>query len=66
MIYRLCLNPVICVRLIKNRRAIARLILAAGRDHKRVKEIIQRFKKLAQSHTLGGLDWKKLRDEGRR
>lgn len=50
----------------KHGRPVARLIPATGTDRKHIKKIIQRFKNLAQSHTLGGLDWKQLRDEGRK
>jgi len=50
----------------KHGRPVARLIPVAGTDRERIKETIQRLKKLAQSHTLGGLDWKQLRDEGRK
>lgn len=50
----------------KHGRPVARLVPAVGTDRERIKEIIQHFKKLSQSHTLGGLNWKQLRDEGRK
>ncbi len=50
----------------KHNHPVARLIPVAGVDLERIKENIQRFKILAQAHTLGGLDWKELRDEGRK
>lgn len=50
----------------KHGRPVARLVPMTGSDQEQIKSAIQRFKQLAQLHTLGGLDWKKLRDEGRR
>lgn len=55
-----------CIVITKHGRPVARLTPIAGTDKERVKATIQRFKKLSQSHTLAGLDWKELRDEGRR
>jgi prevent-host-death family protein len=45
----------------KHGRPAARLTPIAETDRERVKRTIQRFKKLSQSHTLAGLDWKELR-----
>ncbi len=50
----------------KHGRAVARLVPITGSDREQTKLTIQRFKQLAERHTLGGLDWKSLRDEGRR
>ncbi len=47
-------------------RAIARLIPVTGSDREKIKLTIQRVKQLSQRNTLSGLDWKTLRDEGRR
>ena len=47
--------------------AVARLVpVAAAPDRARRAEAIARLKALAQRHTLGGLDWKALRDEGKK
>lgn len=46
---------------------VARLVPAtAPADRQRRAEAIARIKELARRHTLGGLDWKALRDEGRK
>ncbi len=45
---------------------VARLVPAGVADRERVSGAIARLKELAKGHTLGGLSWKELRDEGRR
>lgn len=50
----------------KHGHPIAKLVPAKTRDQERIKLAIQRLKEFSQSNRLGGLDWKKLRDEGRR
>lgn len=50
----------------KHGRPVAKLIPATGTDRDSIKEAIERMKQFSKSHTLGGLDWKTLRDEGRR
>ncbi len=50
----------------KHGRPVARLIPATGMSQEAIKSTIQQFKKMAQAHTLEGLDWKQLRDEGRK
>lgn len=47
-------------------RPVAKLIPATGIDCASTEQVIQRIKQFSQSHKLGGLDWKKLRDEGRK
>jgi prevent-host-death family protein len=55
------------VTITKHGRPVARLVPITSRDDRdSVEKTIQRMKKFSQSHTLGGLDWKTLRDEGRR
>lgn len=55
------------VTITKHGRPVARLVPITSRDDRdSVEKTIQRMKKFGQSHTLGGLDWKTLRDEGRR
>lgn len=51
----------------KHGRPVARLVPnTMSVDRHAIKQVIQRMKEFSQSHTLGGLDWKTLRDEGRR
>jgi prevent-host-death family protein len=50
----------------KHGQAVAQLIPATGSDYGHTKQAILRLKQLAKTHRLGGLDWKILRDEGRR
>jgi len=54
------------VLITRHGKAIARLVPAAAADRARVDETIARLKAARAGVTLGGLDWKQLRDEGRR
>ena len=54
------------VLITRHGKAIARLVPAAGADRAQVDEAIARLKTLRAGSSLGGLDWKALRDEGRR
>jgi prevent-host-death family protein len=45
---------------------VAKLISIKSNDRKQVHGAIQRLKIFSQTQTLQGLDWKSLRDEGRR
>lgn len=46
--------------------AVARLVpMGKAADRSRRREAVARIKALAGRHTLGGLDWKKSRGEGR-
>ena len=47
-------------------KAVARLVPADTADRRRVDEAIDKLKASRRGVTLGGLDWKTLRDEGRR
>ena len=47
-------------------KAVARLVPEAAADRARVDETIARLKAARAGVTLGGLDWKDLRDAGRR
>ena len=47
-------------------KAIARLVPAGVADRERVDTAIARLKAARAGVQLGGLDWKELRDEGRR
>jgi prevent-host-death family protein len=54
------------VLITRHGRAIARLVPAAVADRAQVDEAIARLKAMRTGSSLGGLDWKALRDEGRR
>lgn len=45
---------------------IAKLTSIKSHERKQVHHAIKRLKALAETQTLQGLDWKALRDEGRR
>lgn len=45
---------------------IARLVTVKQSTHKNKHDVIARLKVLRKKNTLNGLDWKLLRDEGRR
>jgi prevent-host-death family protein len=45
---------------------VAKLMPAKVHGRKQIHQTIQRLKALSQTNTLDGLDWKFLRDEGRR
>lgn len=45
---------------------VAKLVSVKPHGPKQVQQAIQRLKVFSQNHTLGGMDWKSLRDEGRR
>lgn len=47
-------------------RAVARLVPPAGAVQSRAAEAVQRLRTLRRGVTLGGLDWRELRDAGRR
>lgn len=54
------------VLITRHGKAIARLVPAGTADRERVDAAITRLKAARAGVTLGGLDWKELRDEGRR
>ncbi len=47
-------------------RAVARLVPVADTARTRAAEAVTRLRALRHGVTLGGLDWRKLRDTGRR
>ena len=49
----------------KHGRVVAKLVPVTTANHLRRHQAISDLKDLSRGHTLG-LDWKKLRDEGRR
>ena len=51
----------------KHGHAVAKLVpttIAVDREH--IKGVIQKLKNFSSKNKLGGLDWKSLRDTGRR
>lgn len=54
------------VMITKHGRPLARLVPAAPVDRERVSAAIAELKRRQPAWTLGRLQWKKLRDEGRR
>ena len=54
------------VLITRHGKAVARLVPAGAADRQRVDEAIEKLKTVRRGITLGGLDWKALRDEGRR
>lgn len=47
-------------------KAVARLVPAAAADRARADLAVSRLKEIRQDASLGGLDWRALRDHGRR
>lgn len=50
----------------KHGRPVAKLVPATHINQSLIKQTIQQLKKFSQKNKLGNLDWKTLRDEGRR
>ncbi len=50
----------------KHGHPVAKLIPVSGIDRPGVQHSIQRLKEFGKHNILGGLDWKSLRDEGRK
>jgi prevent-host-death family protein len=56
-----------CITITRHGTPVARLVPARpAADKARVREAIARLKEFGKRHSLGGLDWQELRDEGRR
>lgn len=47
-------------------KPVARLVDARDLDKARADEAVESLRRLRRHTTLGGLDWRDLRDEGRR
>jgi len=47
-------------------RLVARLVPAANARQQRAAEAVRRLRELRRTATLDGIDWKELRDAGRR
>lgn len=54
------------VLITRHGKAIARLVPATIADRERVDQAISKLKAARAGLSLGGLNWKDLRDEGRR
>lgn len=50
----------------KHGHPVAKLVPTGSLDQEQSKHTIERIKAFGQKHTLGKIDWKTLRDEGRR
>ncbi len=50
----------------KHGRPVAKLIPIVSVDREKTRLAIARLNVLKKNHTLGGIDWKTLRDEGRK
>lgn len=50
----------------KHGHPVAKLVPINGNTQELIHETIERLKEFSKSNTLCGLDWKTLRDEGRR
>jgi prevent-host-death family protein len=54
------------VTITKHGRPVAKLVPTTVVDNVRIRQAIQQLKEFSRTNTLDGLDWKILRDEGRR
>lgn len=50
----------------KHGRPVAKLVPANKQDNECIRNTINELKVFNKNNKLGGIDWKKLRDEGRR
>jgi len=50
----------------KHGHPVAKIVPTTNVNNEQMRQAIQRLKEFAKDNKLGGLDWKKLRDEGRR
>ena len=56
-----------CITITRHGTPVARLMpVQPATDQARAREAIAQLKEFGKRHSLGGLDWKELRDEGRR
>ncbi|CAN5341706.1 type II toxin-antitoxin system prevent-host-death family antitoxin [soil metagenome] len=54
------------VLITKHGRPVAKLVSVTGVDQTSIRQAINQLKEFAKQNKLNGLDWKTLRDEGRR
>lgn len=50
----------------KHGHPVAKLVPTGSSDREKSNQVITRIKAFSQKHTLGEINWKILRDEGRR
>ena len=50
----------------KHGRPVAKLLPVQGISKESIRSVIQKLLNFSESHTLGDLDWKELRDDGRK
>ncbi|MFO1070489.1 MAG: type II toxin-antitoxin system prevent-host-death family antitoxin [Geminicoccaceae bacterium] len=53
------------VLITRHGKPVARMVSAAAADRESVDKAIARLKEVRKGSSLGGLDWKELRDEDR-
>jgi prevent-host-death family protein len=53
------------VLITRHGKPVARMVSAAAADRETVDKAIARLKEVRKGSSLGGLDWKELRDEDR-
>ncbi|MBX9879481.1 MAG: type II toxin-antitoxin system prevent-host-death family antitoxin [Candidatus Obscuribacterales bacterium] len=54
------------ITITKHGRPVAMLVPMVPKSCENKQDVIDRIKKFRRQNSLGGLDWKALRDEGRR
>jgi prevent-host-death family protein len=54
------------VTITRHGKPVARLIAVERADRERVDDIFDKLEELRRKSTLGGIDWKELRDAGRK
>jgi prevent-host-death family protein len=54
------------ITITKHGKPVARLVRAIPYDRERARQAFEDLLELRKGTTLGGLDWKELRDEGRK
>jgi prevent-host-death family protein len=54
------------IAITKHGRPVAKLVPVGTVDRQTVRQTIERLKEFSRHNTLGGVDWRTLRDEGRR
>lgn len=54
------------ITIARNGKPIAELVPVPPASQQDLNEVIRRIRELRRGQTLGGIDWRELRDEGRR
>jgi prevent-host-death family protein len=50
----------------KHGRPVARLVPIGVKSQENARDVIERIKTFCRKNTLNGIDWKQLRDEGKK